>query len=348
MFELDYLTQRLTFTRSDLAHPELLGGYAPTFAGDVAEIPVETARAARGPARRVRPSRPHRRAPVRRRRGRRLGGRDGDRAPRRRRVRPPGRPADACRRGSPARMTIVRRPSVGASMLGGSIHVPPQPVPPRGPARSSTPGRARTGPRAPSPSSAPARWACRSAAQFATHGWSVIAVDVNPEVVATHQRRPLARRRRAGPRRAGRPRSTPQGRLRATLDAAVGRARGGRRRPHRAGHARRGAAARLPLHGRRRSTRSRPASMPGSPSSSRRRSRSATRGGRFAPAPRGGVGPRRGPRLLRRLLAGAALLRRGPREPRRLPQARRRDRPGVDGPRGRASTRASSTPRSWR
>ncbi len=42
MFELDYLTQRLTFTRSDLAHPELIAGYAPTFAGDVAEIPVQT------------------------------------------------------------------------------------------------------------------------------------------------------------------------------------------------------------------------------------------------------------------------------------------------------------------
>ena len=42
MFELDYLTQRLTFTRSDLAHPELIGGFAPSFAGDVAEIPVET------------------------------------------------------------------------------------------------------------------------------------------------------------------------------------------------------------------------------------------------------------------------------------------------------------------
>jgi UDP-N-acetylglucosamine 3-dehydrogenase len=42
MFELDYLTQRLTFTRSDLAHPELIGGFAPTFAGDVAEIPVVT------------------------------------------------------------------------------------------------------------------------------------------------------------------------------------------------------------------------------------------------------------------------------------------------------------------
>ncbi len=41
MFELDYLTQRLTFTRSDLAHPELIAGYAPTFTGDVAEIPVQ-------------------------------------------------------------------------------------------------------------------------------------------------------------------------------------------------------------------------------------------------------------------------------------------------------------------
>ncbi|HEY4753254.1 MAG TPA: Gfo/Idh/MocA family oxidoreductase [Candidatus Limnocylindrales bacterium] len=42
MFELDYLTQRLTFTRSDLAHPELIGGYAPTFSGDVLEIEVQT------------------------------------------------------------------------------------------------------------------------------------------------------------------------------------------------------------------------------------------------------------------------------------------------------------------
>jgi UDP-N-acetylglucosamine 3-dehydrogenase len=40
MFELDYLTQRLTFTRSDLAHGELIGGYATTFTGDVAEIDV--------------------------------------------------------------------------------------------------------------------------------------------------------------------------------------------------------------------------------------------------------------------------------------------------------------------
>jgi UDP-N-acetylglucosamine 3-dehydrogenase len=40
MFELDYLTQRLTFTRADTAHPQLIAGYAPTFAGDVAELPV--------------------------------------------------------------------------------------------------------------------------------------------------------------------------------------------------------------------------------------------------------------------------------------------------------------------
>ena len=41
MFELDYLTQRLTFTKSDLAHPQLIAGYAPTFSGDVIDIEVE-------------------------------------------------------------------------------------------------------------------------------------------------------------------------------------------------------------------------------------------------------------------------------------------------------------------
>ena len=42
MFELDYLTQKLTFTKSDLAHGELIAGYAPTFSGDVLDIEVET------------------------------------------------------------------------------------------------------------------------------------------------------------------------------------------------------------------------------------------------------------------------------------------------------------------
>jgi predicted dehydrogenase len=41
MFELDYLTQRLTFTRAtDTTNPRLIGGYAPTFEGDVAELAV--------------------------------------------------------------------------------------------------------------------------------------------------------------------------------------------------------------------------------------------------------------------------------------------------------------------
>ena len=43
MFELDYLTQRLTFTRgADTSAPELIGGYAPTFHGESVEIPVST------------------------------------------------------------------------------------------------------------------------------------------------------------------------------------------------------------------------------------------------------------------------------------------------------------------
>lgn len=43
MFELDYLTQRLTFTRANVEHPQLIGGFAPTFEGDVAVLPVVNA-----------------------------------------------------------------------------------------------------------------------------------------------------------------------------------------------------------------------------------------------------------------------------------------------------------------
>src|SRR5207249_9117857 len=44
MFELDYLTQRLTFTRAaGLERPRLIGGYAPTFEGHVAVLPVSSA-----------------------------------------------------------------------------------------------------------------------------------------------------------------------------------------------------------------------------------------------------------------------------------------------------------------
>ncbi len=40
MFELDYLTQKLTFTRSNVERPQMIRGYATTFSGDVAEIPI--------------------------------------------------------------------------------------------------------------------------------------------------------------------------------------------------------------------------------------------------------------------------------------------------------------------
>jgi predicted dehydrogenase len=44
MFELDYLTQRLTFTKApDVENPRLIDGYAPTFEGDVAVLPVAIA-----------------------------------------------------------------------------------------------------------------------------------------------------------------------------------------------------------------------------------------------------------------------------------------------------------------
>jgi len=43
MFELDYLSQRLTFTRSsDTTNPRLIAGYAPTFEGESVELPLET------------------------------------------------------------------------------------------------------------------------------------------------------------------------------------------------------------------------------------------------------------------------------------------------------------------
>jgi predicted dehydrogenase len=42
MFELDYLTQRLTFTRSNVERPQMIGGYATTFSGDVAEIAIQS------------------------------------------------------------------------------------------------------------------------------------------------------------------------------------------------------------------------------------------------------------------------------------------------------------------
>jgi predicted dehydrogenase len=42
MFELDYLTQRLTFTSADVSSPTMIDGYATTFEGNVVVIEVNT------------------------------------------------------------------------------------------------------------------------------------------------------------------------------------------------------------------------------------------------------------------------------------------------------------------
>ena len=93
MFELDYLTQRLTFTRAtDTTNPRLIGGYAPTFEGEVVELPVATGEPLAAELDAFLARRPRRRPPGRRRRGRPVGRRHRHLAARRRRAR--RRPVD--------------------------------------------------------------------------------------------------------------------------------------------------------------------------------------------------------------------------------------------------------------
>jgi nucleotide sugar dehydrogenase len=77
---------------------------------------------------------------------------------------------------------IVLRPSVGASMLGGSITVPPQPCT-HGPARFVSSWTGEEGTAGTVAVVGAGKMGLPLAAQFATHGWKVIAVDVNPAVV---------------------------------------------------------------------------------------------------------------------------------------------------------------------
>ena len=81
-------------------------------------------------------------------------------------------------------MTIVRRPSVGASMLGGSIHVQPNPCRHAAP-RAVHPWTGQDGTAGTVAVVGAGKMGLPLAAQFATHGWRVIAVDINPAVVAT-------------------------------------------------------------------------------------------------------------------------------------------------------------------
>ena len=344
MFELDYLTQRLTFTRADTGSPHDHRRLRDDVRGQRRRRRDRQPRAARRRARRV-PGRGPRRRPPGRRRGRRaVGRRDRHEPPRRRRERPAGRPGRPSRPAS-APMTITDRPSSSASLLGGSITLPEQPcvheparpvdaVDRRARDRRDRDGRRRRqdGPAAGRP--------VRVARLVGRRGRR------QPRRRRRDQRRPVAR---GGGARSGRAR-----RRRARGRPAPGdhRRRGRcsrlrRRRPHRPGDARRRAAAGLPAHGRRRR---------------RGRARGAGRrhghlrddaAGRRHPQPvrappRGGDRPRRRARPLRRLLAGAALHRRGVPQPGDVPEARRAAsaRPPRTGPPG--STRPCSTPRSWR
>ena len=79
-------------------------------------------------------------------------------------------------------MTIVGRPSVGATMLGGSIAAAASPCR-HGPARAVHPWVGEDATAGTVAVVGAGKMGLPLAAQFATHGWSVIAVDVNPAVV---------------------------------------------------------------------------------------------------------------------------------------------------------------------
>jgi nucleotide sugar dehydrogenase len=79
-------------------------------------------------------------------------------------------------------MSIVRRPSVGASMLAGSIAVPAAPCL-HGPARRVAPWTGEDGTAGTVAVVGAGKMGLPLATQFATHGWHVIAVDINPAVV---------------------------------------------------------------------------------------------------------------------------------------------------------------------
>jgi nucleotide sugar dehydrogenase len=79
-------------------------------------------------------------------------------------------------------VSIVRRPSAGTSMLGGSISLPPNPCS-HGPARTVSPWTGEQGTAGVAAVVGAGKMGLPLAAQFASHGWRVIAVDVNPVVV---------------------------------------------------------------------------------------------------------------------------------------------------------------------
>ena len=250
MFELDYLTQRLTFTSADVGSPTIIDGYATTFEGNVVVIDVAS------------------REPLAAELDAFLAvARDG------------GRPVvdgedglwalaiasgllQAAAEGPPGRPGRIRRdrwppdddhrpvPRPRPAVLGGTITLPQNPCL-HAEARPCQPWTGEPGTAGTVTVVGAGKMGLPLAAQFASHGWSVIAVDVNEAVVAAINEgrahvaeEPGLAERVAEAHAAGPPPGDDRRRRRSP---GVGR-----RRPDRAGHARRRAAARLPPHGCRR------------------------------------------------------------------------------------------------
>ena len=79
-------------------------------------------------------------------------------------------------------MTVRDRPSSPASLLGGTITPPENPCL-HGPAQSAVPWTGEPGTAGTVTVVGAGKMGLPLAAQFASHGWSVIAVDVNETVV---------------------------------------------------------------------------------------------------------------------------------------------------------------------
>ena len=347
MFELDYLTQRLTFTRRRTSSsPRLIAGYAPTFEGDVVELPVATgeplaaeldAFLARRPRRAAGRSSTSRTA---------CGPSPSPRAPRGRRRRPAGRPS-TLREAAP-RMSIADRPTRSAQparrldrrcRARACRHGAARPVAPwTGEPGTAGHGRGRRcrqdGPAA----GGPVRLA-RLVRDRRRHRPGASSTSINDG--------PLARRRGAGPRRARRARPTPPAGCARPLDGAAAAARGRRRRADRAGHARRRASSRTTATWMPRSGSIAPGVHAGLDGHLRDDAAGRRHPRPVRAAPRGGQRADRSSDDLfvafspERLYSGAAL-----RNLATYPKLVGGLGPAVDRPRGRASTRRSSTPRS--
>lgn len=79
-------------------------------------------------------------------------------------------------------MSIADRPSVSASAIGGSVSLPERPCLHRAP-RPASPWTGEPGTAGTVAVVGAGKMGLPLAAQFASHGWSVVAVDINPAVV---------------------------------------------------------------------------------------------------------------------------------------------------------------------